>query len=357
MKFTTITLATVAASLAHFSPVEAGEPAPASFTEDIHNCGGQWSSARPDGHAPIGVMLDHTHHAGDWMLSYRYMFMHMDGNRMGSNSISDSDVYAAGYAVAPQEMDMHMHMFGTMYAPTDWLTLAVMTSYNTKDMTLKRNPHMHMHGHGGHSGTFGHSSEGWGDTTLTGLFQLFNAGGQSAHIGLGIGLPTADVEEMQDGHFLPYGMQLGRGLWDLRPSITYLGQCNWFSWGAQASGIIGLEDENSAGYAPGDVFNTTGWLAAKLNDWASISARLNYTHQSSWSGHYNGPHHHAAPPHFIDNYGGDILEGGIGLNLYNPLGLKGHRVAVEALFPIHQDVEGIQMDRDFSIVVGWQFAF
>jgi len=35
------------------------------------------SSARPDGHAPIGVMGEHTHKAGEWMLSYRYRNMFM----------------------------------------------------------------------------------------------------------------------------------------------------------------------------------------------------------------------------------------------------------------------------------------
>ena len=36
-----------------------------------------WSGARPDGHAPIGVMGEHTHKAGEWMFSYRYMHMSM----------------------------------------------------------------------------------------------------------------------------------------------------------------------------------------------------------------------------------------------------------------------------------------
>ena len=30
-------------------------------------------TARADGHAPIGVMADHLHKAGDWMVGYRFM--------------------------------------------------------------------------------------------------------------------------------------------------------------------------------------------------------------------------------------------------------------------------------------------
>lgn len=47
-----------------------------------------WVGARPDGHAPIGVMGDHTHKTGEWMFSYRYMQMHMDGNRDGTDHFS-----------------------------------------------------------------------------------------------------------------------------------------------------------------------------------------------------------------------------------------------------------------------------
>ena len=36
---------------------------------------------RPDEHAPISVMNDHTHSKDSWMVSYRYMYMDMDGMR------------------------------------------------------------------------------------------------------------------------------------------------------------------------------------------------------------------------------------------------------------------------------------
>ena len=43
------------------------------------------SAQRPDDHAPIGVMGDHTHQAGEWMLSWRRMAMTMEGNRDGTD--------------------------------------------------------------------------------------------------------------------------------------------------------------------------------------------------------------------------------------------------------------------------------
>ena len=45
--------------------------------------------AHKHGNVPIGVMGGHTHDAGGVMLSYRYMDMHMDGNRDGTSRVSD----------------------------------------------------------------------------------------------------------------------------------------------------------------------------------------------------------------------------------------------------------------------------
>ena len=81
----------------------------------------QWSGARPDGHAPIGVMGDHTHHAGGFMFTYRYMLMNMDGMRIGTNGVSSQRVLE-DFMVTPTDMDMQMHMFGGMWAPTDFFT-------------------------------------------------------------------------------------------------------------------------------------------------------------------------------------------------------------------------------------------
>ncbi|MEO0447549.1 MAG: transporter, partial [Verrucomicrobiota bacterium] len=87
-----------------------------------------WDPHRIDSHAPIGVMAEHTHNAGEWMLSYRFMSMHMDGMRQGSDSLSSQEVFDQGFLVTPtvMDMEMHMHMFGMMVAPQDWLTLMVM---------------------------------------------------------------------------------------------------------------------------------------------------------------------------------------------------------------------------------------
>ena len=66
-------------------------------------------------------MGDHTHGAGEFMLSYRYMVMTMAGNRDGTDGVDAEAVVAPdgyGFNVTPTEMPMQMHMAGAMYAPT-----------------------------------------------------------------------------------------------------------------------------------------------------------------------------------------------------------------------------------------------
>ena len=83
----------------------------------------QWSSGRPDGHAPIGVMGDHAHGAGEFMVSYRFMPMAMAGLRDGTDSVEPDDVTRAdgyGYMVSPVDMDMTMTMvMGEQEMPMD----------------------------------------------------------------------------------------------------------------------------------------------------------------------------------------------------------------------------------------------
>ena len=49
---------------------------------------------RADSHAPIGVMGDHTHHKGEVMLAYRWMYMGMEGSRVGTDKIANSEIVA-----------------------------------------------------------------------------------------------------------------------------------------------------------------------------------------------------------------------------------------------------------------------
>ena len=192
-----------------------------------------WTSARPDGHAPISVMADHTHSTGEWMLSYRYVHMLMDGMRQGSHDASTADVFADGYIVSPERMEMNMHMFGAMHALSDRLTLTAMIGYMEKSMDHRiaagAAPMVALNGG---SDTFSTRSAGFGDLKVGGLYRFWDGDRSRAHLGLSVSIPTGSITATDHvpgpgGRLerqLPAPMQLGSGTWDLLPSVTYLQQ-------------------------------------------------------------------------------------------------------------------------------------
>ena len=100
---------------------------PAVADHDQIDASGYPSDIRADGHGPIGVMGDHIHKSGEWMISYRFMRMWMEGNRDGTNSIQPDEIVTtvnnrfaneAGQPntlrVVPLRMYMDMHRL-TLY--------------------------------------------------------------------------------------------------------------------------------------------------------------------------------------------------------------------------------------------------
>ena len=327
-------------------------------------------------HAPMGVMADHMHKEGEWMLSYRFMHMDMEGNRKGTHSLDPVTIATteanrfSGVAgqpptlrVVPTDMTMNMHMLGAMYAPTDWVTLMAMAQYLEKDMT-----HVTFAGGMGTTvlGKFSTESQGWGDTKLSALFRLYDAPHHHIHATAGVSLPTGSLDEeatvlapngMTPRLRMPYAMQLGTGTYDLLPGLTYTGHQDALSWGAQYSAEIRLEDENHEGYAWGDKHSVTAWGAYEWAPWISTSFRLSGSTQGKIDGidpQIVAPVQTADP----NNYGGKVVEAGLGLNLMATGGvLKGQRVAFEATAPVYRDLNGPQLETDWTFTVGWQYAF
>jgi len=347
---------------------------PAGFS--ISGGGDHGGGPRADGHAPIGVMGDHMHKRGEWMLSYRYMRMDMEGNRIGTDEVSPEQIVTSvpnrffgrpgqppTLRVVPTQMTMDMHMFGGMYAPTDYVTLMVMVPYHSKDMD-----HITFQGGMGTNrlGTFNTKTEGIGDVKFGGLFRLYDSPDHKLHLNMSLSAPTGSIDEeddiltpmgMRPTVRLPYAMQLGTGTWDLLPGITYSGRMGDLSFGTQISGEIRLESENDEGYSFGDKFMMTNWVAYQFAPWISASVRTAYTSQGDIDGidpNIVAPVQTANP----ENYGGEMLELFGGINTVVTEGpLKGHRFALEAGAPVYQDLNGPQMERDWSLTAGWQYAF
>jgi hypothetical protein len=48
------------------------------------------------------------------------------------------------------------------------------------------------------------------------------------------------------------------------------------------------------------------------------------------------------------------IDAGLGLNYANS---SGHRIAIELLIPIDQDLDGPQLETDSQLTLGYQFSF
>ena len=310
-----------------------------------------WTAARPDGHAPISVMGDHMHKMGEWMLSYRYMTMEMEGLMKESSSITKAEgaaLYPASMMgnMLPKDMIMDMHMLGTMYAISNKWTLLGMLNYLDNEMSMQNGNKM--------------ESSGLGDLKLGGLYDLAQwEHGRRMHLTLSLSLPVGSIDEKHtDGTTLGYGMQLGSGTFDFHPAITYLGQSENYSYGAQVGATLRI-DENDQNYSLGNKFVTTLWGARKITDSLSASVKLDYSSEDQVDGLHRGlTMINMTPAKQATSQGRDLTTVGLGLNYYFENGdLSGHRLAAEWETPVDQKVNGVQLELDSVWTLGWQYAW
>ena len=153
-------------------------------------------------------------------------------------------------------------------------------------------------------------------------------------------------------------MQLGSGTWDFKPSITYTGQMDEWSWGAQISGTHRLQEQNVNGYALGDILQTTVWGSYSVFDWLSASLRGLYTTEGAIKFAYDGTYNPVGPMDYTSNYGGHYWDLGFGLNAMIPTGnLRGNHLSVEWLQPIHDDPNGYQLPHIGTLAATWSYSF
>ncbi len=309
------------------------------------------------GHAPIGVMGDHIHPKGEWMASYRYMHMEMNQNYDGTSEVSTAEILA-DYVVAPESMDMDMHMFGLMYAPTDWLTVMAMIPFITKSMD-----HVRM------ADPFTTESQGVGDLKLSALVQAWKNDHHGVHVQLGFSSPTGSIDETDDlpapmvpDTQLPYPMQIGSGTFDLIVGTTYTGHRADWTWGGQASAVIRL-GENDRDYRLGHRYEITGWGAYHIIDPVSVSFRLAWHQNFDIEGADPDLNPMMVPTADPSLRAGRRLDALFGIDLLPAdLGdafdvMKGLRLALEGGLPAYQSLDGPQLGVSWQIMTGIQYAF
>ena len=325
------------------------------------------TSTQASSHAPIGVMGDHLHKKGEFMFSYRYMNMDMQGSQDGSTDISPEQIAStvpnrfAGspmqpstLRVVPLQMSMEMHMLGMMYAPNNKVTLMAMTNYQQRTMD-----HVTFMGAMGTTrlGNFTTRSQGIGDTSLSALIKVNN----HWHATAGLSLPTGSIDETdailtpmntRPSPRLPYPMQLGSGTYDVISGLTYASGHELWGWGSQWRSTF-RTGENSENYTLGDEHKLSSWLSYSFSDALSLSSRIQYLNRGNIDGidpQIIAPVQTADP----DNQGLERWDFSLGANWLLP-GHK-HRLALELSAPIAQKLDGPQLETDYMFTLGWQYA-
>lgn len=137
-----------------------------------------------DKHAPAGIMGDHLHEKGEWMVEYRYMVMSMEDNRIGDATVSDQAALGpagpppgivvegvrTNAGATPTQMTMEMHMTHLMYGASDDVTLYTMLMLPSLTMD-------HIRGDGNPAGRdtgFTTHNSGFGDTAFGALLRLYS---------------------------------------------------------------------------------------------------------------------------------------------------------------------------------------
>lgn len=307
---------------------------------------------RPDGLAPIGVLYDHTlKGGGQLLLSYRYFVTHFQGERAGTRNIPIEQVLA-DFPIAPRRMTQEQHLLLLEWAPTDSLTLTANLPFQqtnisqlSRDGTLIESTNMNP-----------------GDIPISAIFVLKRWQRHQLHANFGLSIPTGmtywlgNLPNMTSPEFA-YPLRSSSGTYDLVPGITYRGQNDRWTWGAQSTGIIRL-GLNRFNYRLGDQIDLTAWVSRRVSDRASISARLDDLMVGNI--HRFDPRiNQALVPTDVPSLQAfertNLL---FGLNYYFPDGrLPGQRFGFEAGFPVFQWVSGPQLGARWTLNAGWNMIW
>ncbi len=344
------------ASEAGASPVSDADPT--AETGELASEPAPARPRRPAPPAPIGTRFPEPLEGERLRIGYQFKRSKAQGLLLADRDAHPG--YVRGrfipYTETPRALEITAHILEIAYAPHPRTTLVVQVPFLQKDLeTLEESGDRHRD-----------QTEGVGDIVFALVVPFIRKGGESSHVHVGFDVPTGEIRENdRSGRRLPYDSQLGNGSVDFEWGWTYRGVRDWLSWGGQIIGRHAIE-ENGLNYREGSRYEGSLWGGLRLVDGLSASLRIQWQKQNNLRGaddDFDNPVPGQPYPDIkspAENgkaRGGTRFLIGPGLAYDLPGALRGQRLAVEVAIPFHQDLYGAQLEQDWALTTGWQWAF
>tara|TARA_B100000953_G_scaffold9311_1_gene8289 strand:- start:1447 stop:2607 length:1161 start_codon:yes stop_codon:yes gene_type:complete len=336
-------------------------------------------------HPPITIMGGNFHKKGEFMLSFRFMRMEMKKNQKNGKELSDYQIIshpnpfsmgnmASNLSVVPKKMNMEMGMMGLMYGFSDRINGMLMLNYINKHMLLNTYspvpdlPCIKIYPSPPECrsllGSFTTSSSGLSHFSSSILIKLKETNTSRWQIELNLmkslGKKNKKGEVLSPMNnrldlILPYSMQTGDKGTRLISGLTYINNSLEWSYGFQAK-INRVIEKKEWNYGNNHLINA--WIQKDFFLNTSLSFRYSYFNEDKIRGRdllILAPVQTSNP----SNYGGRSSEIGIGLNGLINHKEKSHsnRIGLELIFPVEQNLNGLQMQKEWSIQLGYQTSF
>lgn len=309
-----------------------------------------WTSDRPDGVAPVGIIADRTLPAGTFEVGYRFSNVDAEGLKAGPDPVTELELLDI-FEFVPLARSVDTHVLTLGYGVNDDVTVMANVGYTSKRRETANEEVF-----------FIQESSDVADARVDVLWDVWEQGPHRAHLQLGAVVPLGSVEQRGDipgasDVLLPYDMQIGSGSFALVPGVVLATQNEFGTVGAQVQGVLHLTD-NDRDYRPGDEVRANVWAAYRLNEVFSLSSGVRAVGSNAIEGFDPALETFRDPGDLSLSFGGTRVDIPLGLNVLMPQGpLAGHRFGVEFAWTVHENLDGPLLASDWGFTVGWQSAF
>jgi hypothetical protein len=309
-----------------------------------------WSSDRPDGVAPAGVIGDRLLPAGAFEAQYRFRRAKFEGVQVETVPLEFVDVLDF-YSTTPFQRSDKAYEVQLQYGVSDDLSLVGVVAWLDRSRDLIDDEFL-----------VGTDVSGVSDLFVEALWGVWDRDAIRVHLHVGAEIPIGSIEERGDlidssDQVLAYEMQLGTGSFGVVPGITAQIQNEFATVGAQVRGRIRLND-NDRDYRLGDEVEGSAWAAYRFNRFFAVNAGARLRTWGTIQGVDSALDPTRDPGEDAVFSGGERVDVPIGMNVYLPEGkLAGHRLAFEFVFPVHQDYDAVRMTGETGFTLAWRKMF